>query len=761
MFRSVPRLARRAVVAGVAAAIALTLFDAVQPTLGRRPHSGTVTDVTLRFSAEPPGPVALAAAKDLGPAGPPRAARGRPARPPVVSQPVEVGRARMVGFSWPDPTPGSPGPAAGSGGQVLEEEPGVWTRVRTAGGWSSWREVEVSAEGPDATSPEYDPDRVFTDGQWLQDDTEEVQVRVDPQGPAGAPAPATAPAGDQVAAHLVTPDMTPTPGTEVGGPNQAVAATSQPPIISRARWRADERLRREPPSYSRTVKAAFVHHTVQSNRYSPAESAALVRADYVYHTRTRGWNDVGYNFLIDRYGRIFEGRYGGVTRAVLGAHAGGFNTETTGVALLGTFTTGRPPAAALAALKRLLAWKLDLSHVDPRGRTTLTSRGGANVRYPAGRRVAVPVVLGHRATSYTACPGSPLLNLLPSIRAGAARIGLPKIYGGAASRANVTVGSNSVATRARFSGTVSWTATVTGSNGATVRTWRGRGATMAVGWNGRAASGAAAPAGWATMTVTARGGGASARPVASAIYVRRATPLGGATTGSFSRGRWTLTNRNVDQEQPRSFTRVSFGSRPGDVPLVGDWDGDGDQEIGIVRGNVFHLRGGNGPTSPVIHRFRFGQPRDRFVVGDWDGDGTWTPGVVRGGLWLLRDGNGATSPTRPGFRFGRPGDRFVPGDWDGNGTWTPGVFRGGWWYVRDANSAGPHRGQPFRYGRAGDIPFAGDWDANGTVTPGVLRSRRHWFLRNAVGAGPANLGLRKQTAGTPVVGDFDGRPEPS
>ena len=146
----------------------------------------------------------------------------------------------------------------------------------------------------------------------------------------------------------------------------ATAATAQPRIVSRAAWGANESIRRAGPDYSDTVKAAFVHHTVQSNSYSPSESAALVRSDYLYHVRTRGWNDIGYNFLVDRYGRVFEGRYGGVTRAVLGAHAGGFNTNSTGVALLGTFTTARPTGPMLAALQRLLAWKLDLTHVDPR-----------------------------------------------------------------------------------------------------------------------------------------------------------------------------------------------------------------------------------------------------------------------------------------------------------------------------------------------------------------------------------------------------------
>src|SRR5688500_5197799 len=176
------------------------------------------------------------------------------------------------------------------------------------------------------------------------------------------------------------------------------------------------------PEYSHTVKAAVVHHTVQSNSYSPSESAALVRADYLYHVRSRGWNDLGYNFLVDRFGRVFEGRYGGLTRPVIGAHAGGVNTNTTGAAMLATFAASRPPSAMLGALQRLLAWKLDLTHVDPLGKTILVSGGGANVRYPPGRKVYTSTILGHRATSYTDCPGSPTLALLRSIRATVAKI---------------------------------------------------------------------------------------------------------------------------------------------------------------------------------------------------------------------------------------------------------------------------------------------------------------------------------------------------
>ena len=216
---------------------------------------------------------------------------------------------------------------------------------------------------------------------------------------------------------------------------------------------------------------------MQSNGYSPSESAALVRSDYLYHVRTRGWNDIGYNFLVDRYGRVFEGRYGGVTRAVLGAHAGGFNTNT---------HRGRPardlhhrpgrPRPMLAALDRLLAWKLDLTHVDPRGRTVLRSAGGANTRYPAGRRVVVNTILGHRSTSYTTCPGDPTIARLGPIRSAVSRIGRPKIYGGYATSSRISPERGGYAgVHARFSSAVRWRVTVTGSNGARVRSFSGTG----------------------------------------------------------------------------------------------------------------------------------------------------------------------------------------------------------------------------------------------------------------------------------------------
>ena len=561
-------------------------------------------------------------------------------------------------------------------------------------------------------------------------------------------------------AHLITPDMAPTPGTEPARAGVATAATVQPRIVSRAGWGADERIRRADPDYSDTVKAAVVHHTVQSNSYSPSESAALVRADYLYHVRTRGWNDIGYNFLVDRYGRVFEGRYGGITRAVLGAHAGGFNTNTTGVAMLGTFTTSRPTSPMLAALERLLAWKLDLTHVDPRGRTALTSAGGANTRYPAGRRVVVNTIFGHRSTSYTTCPGDPTIGLLPRIRSAVSWIGRPKIYGGSATTSRVRPEhGGSAGVHARFSSTVRWNVAVTGSNGATVRSFTGAGSEAKVRWDGRTAGGTLAPPGWATMTVTAAAGGATARPVTSRVFVDRTPPPAGSSTGGYSAGAWRVSNVNAEQLSTSAGVFASYRwGRSGDIPVVGDWDADGTQTVGVVRPNAARnsnhllLRNSDGSVLDVW----YGRHGDRILVGDWNGDGTWTPAAVRSGVWSLRNSN-STGPADATVSFGRSGDRYLAGDWDGDGDFTPGVQRAGTFWLRNSGGSGPSEVH-VRFGYPSDHGFAGDWNGNGTWTPGVLRGGTHWYLKDSFTGGTAGFGLAKQTPGTPVVGDWDNQP---
>ena len=139
-----------------------------------------------------------------------------------------------------------------------------------------------------------------------------------------------------------------------------------------------------------------------------------------------GWDDIGYNFLVDACGQVFEGRYGGIDKNVVGAHSGGFNTGTMGVSLIGTYRRAAPTQAAQDALVKLLAWRLDLAHIDPL--SSVDYRSGGNGKFPAGRIVHLRVVSGHRDTYLTECPGDALYRLLPAIAKRVAQSGGPKIY---------------------------------------------------------------------------------------------------------------------------------------------------------------------------------------------------------------------------------------------------------------------------------------------------------------------------------------------
>ncbi len=199
-----------------------------------------------------------------------------------------------------------------------------------------------------------------------------------------------------------------------------------PLILSRAAWGASERIRRGRANYADTVRFAVVHHTAGSNSYTRARSASIVRGIQRYHVLANGWNDIGYSFLVDKYGQIFEGRYGGVDRNVVGAHAQGFNQGSTGVALIGNYDATSATPAAKAALTRLLAWRLDVAHVDPT--TTFSWRSTGNPKFPAGRTITLRTIAGHRDTGYTTCPGSNLYGALPALTVGVWQTGLPKLY---------------------------------------------------------------------------------------------------------------------------------------------------------------------------------------------------------------------------------------------------------------------------------------------------------------------------------------------
>ncbi len=200
------------------------------------------------------------------------------------------------------------------------------------------------------------------------------------------------------------------------GARTAQADTSQPAIVGRDQWAGSKCAPRAEPAFGE-VKLAFVHHTVSTNEYGPEDSAAMVLGICRYHRDTNGWNDIGYNFLVDRYGTIFEGRGGGIGEAVVGAQAQGFNSSSTGIASLGTFSSGGQTPAGLGALARVLGWKLGVHGVPPTGKVEVVSGGGSTNRFPAGSRAVFERIAGHRDGNATACPGDGLYAQLPQLRA--------------------------------------------------------------------------------------------------------------------------------------------------------------------------------------------------------------------------------------------------------------------------------------------------------------------------------------------------------
>ena len=258
-------------------------------------------------------------------------------------------------------------------------------RAREAGGeWSEWAEI---ANG---------------DPAWFGD-AEELQLRTRGFRPLGT-------------LHYVdVPDAAAT----------ARAAPAKPGIVSRRQWGAERNSggcepRRE-PDYGR-VKAAVVHHTVGSNNYTRAEAPSVVLAVCRYHRNALNWDDIGYNALVDRFGNVYEGRDGGLGRPVVGAQAQGVNTQTTGVALMGTHTNKGITAAALRAVSRWLAWKLAHHGVSAEGRTRLESAGGPTSRYEKGDKFRTKTIVGHRKANLTECPGDGLNTQLGKIRRRAQRL---------------------------------------------------------------------------------------------------------------------------------------------------------------------------------------------------------------------------------------------------------------------------------------------------------------------------------------------------
>jgi hypothetical protein len=262
--------------------------------------------------------------------------------------------------------------------------PDVEIRVRRASGWSRWQHLGVHGAGG-------------SDPAWVGR-ARTVQYRLSRRVPG-------------LRLHFVSLAKR----RVTARPSQATTDTPFP-YVSREAWGADQCPPRAKPSYGE-VKAVHVHHTVSLNDYTPAEAPQIVLAICRYHRNSNGWNDIGYNALVDKYGTIYEGRAGGLDKAVIGAQAQGFNAQTAGVANIGDYTNVGASDAALNATATYVRWKLGVHGQPLSGPVTLRSAGGSESRYPAGANVTVDRVLGHRDTGRTACPGDALYAQLDQIRA--------------------------------------------------------------------------------------------------------------------------------------------------------------------------------------------------------------------------------------------------------------------------------------------------------------------------------------------------------
>jgi hypothetical protein len=348
----------------------------------------------------------------------------------LLSTPQPVDGFGTVGVTW------------AHGENYADGQLAFQVRTRTDGVWSDWQVLHYDADhGPDPGSEEAARERPGTDAMIIGT-VDEVQIKATSEtgvvpddmslaviNPGSAPTEVETPAIDTGELDAARADGTESgvPGEPTSTPEPAVdqdpataetgtdgialqsgTVTAKPHIFSRAQWGADESMRDASSLHYYEVHAGFVHHTVNANDYTKDEVPGILRSIYAYHTQSKGWSDIGYNFLVDRFGRIWEGRYGGVDRPVVGAHTLGYNDYSFAMSAIGNFEIARPSSVMLDAYARLFAWKLSLHGVD----VSSTKQRVGDSWFQA--------INGHRDAGQTACPGKYLYAKLPMIRTLAA-----------------------------------------------------------------------------------------------------------------------------------------------------------------------------------------------------------------------------------------------------------------------------------------------------------------------------------------------------
>ncbi|MEQ6902870.1 FG-GAP-like repeat-containing protein [Nocardioides sp. YIM 152588] len=383
----------------------------------------------------------------------PKGARIAPGALRAEVRRTKAGGTEILTDALPVEGYGAVGVTWAHGTEVGDDAIGLKARTRTGGRWSGWTTIEYHDEhGPDPDSLEARNARPGSD-PLLIGDVDRVQVRINTEdaAPSDMKLAVIDPGADRSMARE-TPEIDtaeldaartaprsdvtdPATDPEAGTPEDpadgddttdgtdtadgtdeegdltlsAAASTPKPKIFSRAQWGADERMRDRPSLHYYEVHAGFVHHTVNANDYTKAQVPSIIRGIYAYHTRSRGWSDIGYNFLVDRFGRIWEGRYGGVDRPVVGAHTLGYNDDAFAMSAIGNYEVTKPSAATVRAYGALFAWKLSLHGVD----------ASSTKQYVTSRNFQA--INGHRDADSTACPGKYLYAKLGRIRTLAAK----------------------------------------------------------------------------------------------------------------------------------------------------------------------------------------------------------------------------------------------------------------------------------------------------------------------------------------------------
>lgn len=420
-------------------------------------------------------------------------------RPPVVlSKPVTTDGYRMLGVTWRGAAPSR------TGGVVVS------ARTRTEGRWTSWFALDPMVDAGTEASPN---GRFGTVPYWAGD-SDGIQVRVDAVGDAR-------PRGVRV--DLIEPGTSDADAlaTDPWSGSAAMASTDRPPIVTRAEWGANESLRDKRLENSPTVEVMFVHHTAGSNSYTRNESPAVVRGLYSYYVNTLDYADLGYNFLVDKYGTIYEGRAGSITKPVRSAATGGFNTNSMAVVAMGNFQTAPASDEMVRAIAKVLAYRLSAFHRDPFDKKVLRAEIGSS-RYDAGERARFRVVSGHRDAGFTACPGNNLYQRLPTIRRLTAKFMGSSLVEPSVSDRNVPVGAD-VEVRAEVMQEQGWALTVRDlCSGEVVRRSTGRAtptSPIRAVWNGSTDAGSQAPPGRYRLTLTSSGSGSSAWPWRTTVLV--------------------------------------------------------------------------------------------------------------------------------------------------------------------------------------------------------------------------------------------------